>query len=288
MNDAQGDDAPGGRRINPIARFAVERRVTMGMIVLGVMVLGWVSLTRLPLEYFPAFSDSRVSVRADYPSSSPVETERRIVRPLEDSLGTIQGIETMSARASSGEGSVSITFKDGTDMDLAAVEVRDRIDRVRHLLPPDLRRVYTRRFQSADIPVLSFHVTADWPKDRMQHFVEEVLQRRLERLDGVAQAQVRGLVAAQVRVDLIPSRLQAHGVDVRQVSQTLREGNVTRSGGYIEDGPRRLLVRSVGEYQGLDEIRSQPLNATGLTIGDVAEVSYSFPRQEELDRKSVV
>ena len=284
MSETEGEKAPnGGHRINPIARFAVERRVTMGMIVLGVMVLGWVSLTRLPLEYLPAFSSSRVSVRANYPSSSPVETERRIVRPLEDSLGTIQGIETMSARASSGEGSVSITFKDGTDMDLAAVEVRDRVDRVRHLLPPDLRRVYVRRFQSEDIPVLSFHVTADWPKDRMQHFVEEVLQRKLERLDGVAQAQVRGLVPAQVRVDLIPSRLQAHGVDVRQVSQTLREANVTQSGGYIEEGPRRLLVRSIGEYQGLDEIRNQPLNAIGLTVGDVAEVSYGFPRQEEFN-----
>ena len=209
--------------------------------------------------------------------------ERRIVRPLEDSLGTIQGIETMSARASSGEGSVNITFKDGTDMDLAAVEVRDRVDRVRHLLPPDLRRVYVRRFQNEDIPVLMFHVTADWPEDRIQHFAEEVLQRRLERLDGVAQAPVWGMQAAQVRVDLIPSRLQAPGVDVRQVSQTLREANVTQSGGYIEEGPRRLLVRSIGEYQGLDEIRNQPLNATGLTVGDVAEVSYGFPRKEDFN-----
>jgi HAE1 family hydrophobic/amphiphilic exporter-1 len=84
-------------------------------------------------------------------------------------------------------------------------------------------------------------------------------------------------------VDLVPSRLQAHGLDVRQVAQTLRTGNVTQSGGYIEEGPRRLLVRSIGEYQTLDEIRAQPLSASGLTIGDVAEVSYSFPRQEEFN-----
>ena len=284
MNETEGEKAPeGGRRINPIARFAVERRVTMGMIVLGVVVLGWVSVHRLPLEYLPSFSSSSIWVSAPYPSSSPEETERRIVRPLEDSLGTIQGIETMSARASSGEGSVSITFEDGTDMDLAAVEVRDRVDRVRHLLPPDLRQVRVRRFQSQDLPVLRFHVTADWPKDRMQHFVEEVIQRRLERLEGVAQVQIRGMEAAQVRVDLIPSRLQAHGVDIRQVSQTLRAANVTQSGGYIEEGPRRFLVRSIGEFQGLNDIRNQPLNASGLTIGDVAEVSYSFPRQEEFN-----
>jgi HAE1 family hydrophobic/amphiphilic exporter-1 len=284
MSATEGEKTPeGGRRINPIARFAIERRITMGMIVLGVIVLGWVSVHRLPLEYLPSFSSSHIWVQASYPSSSPEETERRIVRPLEDSLGTIQGIETMSARASSGEGSVSLSFEDGTDMDLAAVEARDRVDRVRHLLPPDLRQVRVRRRQSEDFPVLSFHVTADWPKDQMQHFVEEVIQRRIERLEGVAQVQIRGMEAAQVRVDLIPSRLQAHGIDTRQVSQTLREANVTQSGGYLEEGPRRFLVRAIGEFQGLDDIRSQPLNASGLTIGDVAEVSYSFPRQEEFN-----
>ncbi len=270
-------------RINPIARFAVERRVTMGMIVLGVLVLGWVSLTRLPLEFMPSFSAPRMSVYASYPSASPEETERRIVRPLEDSLGTINGIDTLSARASADSGNVSLTFVEGVDMDLAAVEVRDRVDRVRHLLPSDLRRINIRRFQSEDIPVLAFHVTSNWTKDHLQHFVDEVLSRRLERLEGVAQVEVNGLQVAQVRVDLVPSRLQAHGLDVRQVAQTLRQANTTLSGGYIEEGSRRLLVRSIGEFQTLEEIRSQPLGRGGLRIGDVAEVSYDFPRQERFN-----
>lgn len=269
--------------INPIARFAVERRVTMGMIVLGVLVLGWVSLTRLPLEFLPTFSSSRMWVWAPYPSASPEETERRIVRPLEDALGTINGIDTLSARASADSGNVSLSFRDGVDMDLAAVEVRDRVDRVRHLLPPDLRRIHVRRFQSEDIPVLSFHLTSDWTRDHVQHFVDEVLRRRLERLEGVAQVEVNGLQVAQVRVDLVPARLQAHGIDVREVAQALRQGNVTLSGGYIEEGPRRLLVRSIGEFHTLEEVRNQPLGRSGLRVGDVAEVSYSFPRQERFN-----
>jgi HAE1 family hydrophobic/amphiphilic exporter-1 len=284
MQEPRDHDAPDpSERINPIARFAVERRVTMGMIVLGVLVLGWVSLARLPLEFLPTFSSSRMWVWAPYPSASPEETERRIVRPLEDSLGTINGIETLSARASADSGNVSLSFVDGVDMDLAAVEVRDRVDRVRHLLPPDLRRIHVRRFQSEDIPVLSFHLTSDWTKDHLQHFVDEVLRRRLERLEGVAQVEVNGLQVAQVRVDLFPSRLQAHGLDVRLVAQTLRQGNLTLSGGYIEEGSRRLLVRSVGEYHTLAEIRSQPRGRSGLRVGDVAEVSYSFPRQERFN-----
>jgi HAE1 family hydrophobic/amphiphilic exporter-1 len=222
-------------------------------------------------------------VWAPYPSASPEETERLIVRPLEDSLGTINGIDTLSARASADSGNVSINFKDGVDMDLAAVEVRDRVDRVRHLLPADLRRIHVRRFQSEDIPVVGFHLSSEWPKDRLQHFVEDVLRRRLERLPGVAQVEVNGLQVAQVRVDLYPSRLQAHGLDVREVAQSLRQGNVTLSGGYIEEGSRRLLVRSIGEFHTLDEVRQQPLGRSGLRVGDVADVSYSFPRQERFN-----
>jgi HAE1 family hydrophobic/amphiphilic exporter-1 len=283
MKPVEENDTPPSERVNPVVRFAVERRVTMGMIVLGVLVLGWVSLLRLPLEFLPTFSSSRMWVWAPYPSASPEETERRIVRPLEDSLGTIGGIDTLSARASADSGNVSLSFKDGVDMDLAAVEVRDRVDRVRHLLPADLRRIHVRRFQSEDIPVLGFHLSSDWTKDHLQHFVEDVLRRRLERLAGVAQVEVNGLQVAQVRVDLHPSRLQSHGLDVRQVAQTLRQGNVTLSGGYIEEGSRRLLVRSIGEFHTLDEIRNQPLGASGLRVGDVADVSYSFPRQERFN-----
>jgi HAE1 family hydrophobic/amphiphilic exporter-1 len=284
MTEPRPDEArESEHRINPIARFAVERRVTMGMIVLGVLVLGWVSLTRLPLEFLPTFSSSNIWVWAPYPSASPEETERRIVRPLEDSLGTINGIETLSARAASDSGNVSITFEDGTDMDLAAVEVRDRVDRVRNLLPADLRRVFVRRFQSEDLPVLRFHLSAPWKKDRLQNFVEEVVQRRLERLEGVAQVEVRGMQVAQVRVELVPALREAHGLDVRQVAQTLRQANVTLSGGYIEEGSRRLLVRSIGQFQSLDEIRNQPLGSSGLRVGDVARVSYSYPRQDEFN-----
>ena len=172
---------------NAIVRFSVDRRVTMGMCVLGVTVLGWLSLQRLPLEFLPAFSSSHISVQAPYPSSSPEETERLIVRPLEDILGTINGIDTLTATASSSSGTVTVEFVDGTDMDLAAVEVRDRVDRVRGLMPDDLERVFIRRFQSTDIPVLRFDLSANWESERLYRFVEDVVQRRLERIDGRGQ-----------------------------------------------------------------------------------------------------
>ena len=144
--------------VNPIIRVAVERRVTMAMIVLGVIVLGVLSLNRLPLEFMPSFESSNISVRAPYGSSSPAEVEREITRPLEDALSTLNGVERMTSRASSSQGSVDIEFVEGTDMDLAVVEVRDRLDRARGQLPEDLERLYIRRFQSSDMPVLRLNI----------------------------------------------------------------------------------------------------------------------------------
>jgi HAE1 family hydrophobic/amphiphilic exporter-1 len=264
-------------------RFAVERRITMVMVVLGVLVMGWLSLQRLPLEFLPSFSSSNISVNAPYPSSSPEEVERLVVRPLEDSLSTINGIETLSASASANQARISIRFVDGTDMDMAAVDVRDRVERVRHLLPDDLERMTIRRFQTSDIPVLRFDLSASWPEEQLYDFAERVVQRRLERLEGVAQVDVNGLRTPELQINLDPARMQAHGVDVRQLLGLLRASNVNVSGGDIKEGSRKLLVRSVGEFESPGEIRRMPVNGRGLRLEDVADVRYTFPQQESFN-----
>jgi HAE1 family hydrophobic/amphiphilic exporter-1 len=269
-------------KVNPIIRFAVERRVTMTMAVLGVLVLGWLSLNRLPLEFLPTFSSSFVSVNAPYPSSSPAETERLIVRPLEDSLSTINGVETLTAVSTSSSGSVSLRFVDGTDMDLAAVDVRDRVDRVRHRLPADLERVDIRRFQSSDRPVLRFQVSADWPRERLYRFTEDVIVRRLQRLEGVADVGVGGIEVREVQINLIPDRLAALGINVRDVAAVLRSNHESASVGTVRDGSRAYFVRVDGKLENLDEIRALPLGG-GLRLGDVAEVEMAYPEQEEWD-----
>jgi HAE1 family hydrophobic/amphiphilic exporter-1 len=253
------------------------------MIILGVVVLGWLSLTRLPLEFLPSFSSSNITVMAPYRSSSPEEVERLVVRPLEDMLGTINGIDTMSANASADSARITLAFLDGTDMDMAAVDVRDRVDRARHLLPDDLERVNIWRFQTSDIPVLRFDLSADWPVERFYDFIESVLQRRLERLEGVAQVSVSGIRTPELQVLLDPNRLQAHRVDVRELVTLLRDSNLNVSAGDIKEGSRKLLVRSVGEFNSPEEIRSLPLNREGLRLGDVAQVVYGLPEQEQFN-----
>ena len=209
--------------VHPLIRFAVERRVTMFMATLGVLVLGWLSLTRLPLEFLPLFQSSNISVRVPYQSSSPEEIARSIIWPLEDSLGTINGVRLLRSRASGSSASVDIEFQDGTDMELAAVDVRDRIDRVRNELPSDIEEIYVRRFESTDIPVLRSSLSAPWTQDELNDFVEDVLLPRIERLEGVAQAEVWGMLSRELRIELLPERMAAHNVDIRELRQNPAE-----------------------------------------------------------------
>jgi len=250
----------------------------MCMLIVGLPVLGGLALTRLSLEFLPSISSSSISVQASYSGSSPAEITRLIVQPLEDSLGTLNGLDRMASTASASDGRISLEFAAGTDMDLAAVEVRDRIDRVRDRLPADLRQIRIRRFQSTDIPVLSMHVTADWDADRLFSIAEDVIQPRLERLEGVAQVSIRGLRQRQIQVRLNAGRMAAHNVDARGLAQIQRASNQTLSVGDVIEGSRKLLLRVVGDLGRLEDIRALPIG-NGLRLADVAEVAYDFPRQ---------
>ena len=275
------DEPEAHRHVHPIVRFAVERRVTMFMATLGVMVLGWLSLSRLPLEFLPLFQSSNISVRAYYPSSSPEEIQRLIVLPLEDYLGTINGVTELRSSARSSSASIDIEFRDGMNMEMAAVDVRDRVDRARAELPDDLEDIFIRRFESTDIPILRASISAPWPADRLNDFVDDVVLPRVQRLEGVAQAEAHGGQRRELRIETVPGRLASHGIDVRDLAQTLRDNHVNVSGGYLREGGRRLLVRTIGEFKTAAEIAALPITSEGLRVRDVAEVKFGYPDKTE-------
>ncbi len=175
-----------------LARFATERPVTMLMLLVSVVVLGVVALSRLPLLFLPTFDSPRLSIVVPYPSSAPEEIARLIVEPIEEAMGTVSHIERMVSQATAREGRVRLEFINGADMELAAVEVRDRLDRVRGQLPDDVEHVFLRRFSSTDIPVMPLRVSWQGPQEALEEIIDHTIQRRLQALDGVADVQVFG------------------------------------------------------------------------------------------------
>ena len=267
-----------------LSRFSVLRPVAVLMVTLSVLVLGFLSLQRLPLQQMPEISFSMLVVNVDYPSSSPEEVEQNISRPLEEVLSTLDNLESINSTSSANRSMLRLEFQQGTDMDLMSLDIRDRIDQVRNTLPTDVERVAIRRWHDADQPVLRFSVAWSGESEELYQVVEEILRRRLERIDGVANVDVRGMDTKQITIDLDQGLLQAYGIDIYNLNQALRANNRNVAGGYVMDGGKKYSLRTVGEFADIDEIANLPLMGGRFTLADVAEVQYDYPEKTSFSR----
>ena len=267
-----------------LAEFAVERPVAIAMMTISMLVLGWISLTRLPLESLPSISSTSVRVSVPYPSSSPEEVEREITRPLEESVAVLSNIERISATSSQSNSSVRVEFKAGTDMDIANMEVRERVEQVRSLLPDDIGRIRIRRWQSDQREAVDANMAWSGEGDRLFDIYRKVVEPRLLRLNGVANVTVDGIDEKQLIVELDQERLESHDVSLTYLSRQIRDNNVTTSLGRIDDGGRRHQVRALGEFREPGEMGELPLAGRELQLGDLGEVIYDYPEKKSYRR----
>lgn len=267
-----------------LPEFSVKKPITMTMIIVSVIVLGILGLKRLPLTFLPEFSSQSLRISVPYPSSSPQEVERLITRPIEDIMGTLAHLERISSTSSANESNVRLEFTPGTDMDMASVEVRDRLDRVRAQLPDDVDRIYIRRWQTTDMPVMSFSVAWEGSADELYEIVNKILVPRIQRIDGVANVNIDGMDERVVQVELDLERMRAHHIDFFNLSRSLRTNNINISAGTIIDAGRKFNVRTIGEFRTIEEIAQVPIAGTNLVLGDVATVKYDFPEKTRFQR----
>ncbi|MGQ4807218.1 Multidrug resistance protein MdtB [Candidatus Entotheonellaceae bacterium PAL068K] len=267
-----------------LAQIAIRRPVTTVMLLVSVVVLGGLALPRLPLLYLPTYDSPRLSIVVPYASSAPAEITRLIVEPIEDVMGTVSHLKRITSQAKAAEGRIRLEFTHNADMDLVAVEVRDRLDRVRWRLPSDVNHLFLRRWSSTDIPVISMRVGWQGAPEDLEEIVEQAIQRRLQALDGVADVRVWGLQHKTLQIEIDPVSLQTHGLTTFQLANLLRRNNLAMSGGAIEDGGVRYLLRSLGAFTSPEQVASLPVRARGVRLRDVARVQYAYPEKTRYDR----
>ena len=267
-----------------LSEFSVKHPITTVMVTLSIIVLGLISLQRLPLTFMPEISSSRLTVFVPYRSSSPEEVERLITVHLEDVVSTVSHLKRLSSNSSSNSASVSIEFEDGTDMDLATMEVRNRLDLVWQYLPDDVERIFIRRWQSTDMPVINFNVSWNGPKGQFNDLLRYQLVPRIQRIEGVANVDIRGLEEKKVLVELNQNLMRSYNIDAFNLIQSLRRNNLNLSAGYVYDGGRKFFVRTIGEFQTLDEIARVPIRGTNLYLKDIADIRYDVPEKRRFQR----
>ena len=254
------------------------------MIVLSIMMMGFISLFRLPLEYLPSLTFPRIFVSVNYPSSSPEEIERFITRPIEEILGTLSGVESISSSSSGSSARVGMEFAMDADMDIIGVHIRDRLDQVRADLPADVDRIDIRSFDTEDFPVLEYSLT--WLGENNQELVNvynQMILPRIQRLEGVANVVLEGLMEKDLLIEVDQKAMVAYKMDFRTINRALNNNNINVSAGYVTEGNKRLAVRSMGEFETVDQIRELPIRPN-LTLDDVADVTYDYPESRRFER----
>jgi len=270
-----------------IPRTAINRPVTMFMLSAVIILLGAISLVRLPVDLMPDISFPSLTIRVSYVGVGPREIEETIVRPIEQSVAAVAGLEQINSTASEGQGTVRLNFAYGTNINVAADDVRSRLDRVRGRLPEDADAPVIFKFDSTQFPILWIGVQGDYDPVTLRELAENDLSRRLERVPGVAAADVSGGLRRQVRVELSKEKITALDLPVTRVVSILSTENQNVPVGEIKEGDMSYLLRSPGQFTSLDDIRNLVvLNKGGIPVylRDIAEVKDTTEDQRAIVR----
>jgi HAE1 family hydrophobic/amphiphilic exporter-1 len=261
-----------------IPRLAIHRPITMFMISAVILLLGTISLLRLPVDLMPDVSFPSITVRVAYPGVGPLEIEELIVRPVEQAVSAVSGVERIESTASEGSGRVTLNFSWGTDLAEAADDVRSRIDRIRARLPEEAEPPIIFKFDSTAFPIVFVGVEGDMDRVQLRELAENQLAQRLERVPGVAAVQVDGGLRREIHVDLSKDKITALNLSVDQVVNIIRTENQNIPLGEVDEGDTTYLVRSQGQYQNLEDIRNLVvLTREGVPVymRDIADVTDS-------------
>jgi HAE1 family hydrophobic/amphiphilic exporter-1 len=262
-----------------IAKGPVNRPILTTIIFLIMITLGIVSFSRLSIDLMPEITYPTISVSTDYGNVGPQEMEESISRPIEEALSAVQRVEEITSSSTEGRSNVRVLFNWGTDLDVASNDIRDRIDRVMGRLPDDIERPSIRKFDLSAFPVMYLGVSGNLNPLDLRQIVENQVKYRIERVPGVAAVEIRGGLYREIHIDLKAAQLKALGISTDAIISALRSENRNVPAGLYERGNMELLVRTLGEYHNLDEIRNTVIttrNGTPIQIRDVANVEDSW------------
>ena len=265
-----------------LSEFSVKRPITIFMLFFGILLLGAVSLLRLPVELKPnvAYGDISiiVAIRGGMP---PQEVETLVTRPIEEVVGTVSYLENIYSTSKAGESRIWLEFEPGTNMDFAALEVREEFSKIRDMLPREIEKPIIAQYKESDLPVLLLAVTGEgYTPEMLRKVVDEEIKERILRVEGVANVDVYGGRERKILVEVDKHKLHQYNVPMERVVSALGANNLNLLAGGIERQKKKYLVRIMGEFKTLEDIENIGIFATPqgsiIKLKEIAKVKDSF------------
>ncbi|NLO89889.1 MAG: efflux RND transporter permease subunit [Clostridia bacterium] len=258
-----------------LTEFSIKRPVTMVMIICIILVLGFISLVNLKIDLFPEMNLPVALVIVQYSGTGPEEMETLVTRPLEEALSTVHNIKSVISFSQQGSSVVVLQFNWGTDMDFTMLEIREKVDLVEGMLPAGCEDPLIFKMDPSMMPVYTIAMSGDVGQEQLRQLAEDEVKNRLERIEGVASVSIYGGLEREIKVKIRPEVLQAHGLTLSQIIQTLGSENFDITGGRAYQGEKEYLVRVLGQFAGVEEIgdvRIFTQSGGSIRLGDIAEI----------------
>ena len=277
-----------------LIEIATERRVTITMLMTAIVLFGMVSLSRLNLNLLPDISYPTLTIRSELTGAAPVEIENLLSKPIEEAVGVVRNVRLVRSVSRSGQSDVTIEFLWGTDMDMAGVDVREKLDVL--FLPLEASRPLLLRFDPSSEPIIRLGLmnkadgntaSSETQLKALRRLAEDRIKTELEAEEGTAAVKVSGGLEDEIQIRVDQQKLSQLGISIAQIAERIRSENVNLSGGRLEEGDQRFLVRTLNEFQSVEEFADAIVayvSGRPVYLRDVATVEQGYKDREAITR----
>ncbi|MFC1667461.1 efflux RND transporter permease subunit [Candidatus Omnitrophota bacterium] len=287
-----------------LPEFSVNRPVTTSMFFLGVLMLGLISLTRLPRELFPSITYPQLTIVTTYENAAPEEVETLITKIIEETVGTVSNLKRISSVSKEGVSIVSAEFGWGTSMDFASLGVREKIDLIKERLPLGSSDPIVMKFNPFELPVITLSITGNKTSSELLRLSRKFIKDELEKVEGVASCNISGGIEREILVSIDGGRLHASNISITGVVDAVKSSNLNYPAGTIEEHFYQYLIRTMGEFKIVSEIKEtvvgkepseEKMGSTGqsdekarqerlIYLKDIAKIRDTFQEKTSISR----
>lgn len=268
-----------------LAEICIRRPVFACVLILFFTVVGAFGYFKLGVDQYPEVDFPFVSVQTFLPGAAPEEIETEVTERIEEAVNTVSGIEELRSTSVEGVSTVMIQFVLEKNPDIAAQEIRDRVNRARSLLPDEIDDPVVEKLDLDSAPILSVALSSDSSLKELSEFADKILRRRLESTNGVGQVQIMGAQERQINILVDPYRLRSEGLNINNVAQALRRENVQVPGGTIKQGSEEYTLRTLGRVEDIPSLKNLTIKKSGdrtVILQDVATIEDGVIEQESI------
>ena len=257
---------------------AVKRRVTVAMCFLCVVLLGGVSFLNIGLDLFPSIEMPMTMVYTTYDGAGSEEVETMVSKPLEDAFASLQNVDSITSQSTAGLSMVMVTYNYGTDLDFASLDMREKIDLVKPMLPDEVGTPTIYRMSMDAMPVMILTVSGSDNLADLKTTVDNEIVPKLESQEGVASVEVGGGLTEAVSIDIDEKVLENYGISMNDITNTIKANNINMAAGSIVSNNKDMTIRVLGEYESLSDIENTNIvlpSGISVLLKDIADVSIT-------------